>query len=136
MVLKLGKSEMIPGCKLQIWVLNLLCSTRPWRPSGGLGLLRGRGVERPTSESGSGLDSETNLPHQKFRVVPEGSGGKSRFQPFSSNRSWTYCNSSSGPLMRRAIFFVMTVKYVLRLIPQSKVYILLGLNYFCTVGAP
>lgn len=127
---------MIPGCKLQVWVLNLLCSTRPRRPSGGLGLLHGRGVERPTSEAASGLDSETNLPHQKFRVVPGGSGGKSRFQPFSSNRSWTYCNSSSGPLMRRAIFSVMTVKYVLRLIPQSKVYILLGLNYFCTVGAP
>lgn len=122
-VLKPGKSEMIPGCKIQIWVLNPLYSTRPWRPSAGLGLLRGRGGERPTSESGSGLDSETNLPYWKFRVVPRGSGGKSQFQPFSSNRSWTYCNNSSGPLMSKAIFFVMTVKYVHKLIPQSKVYI-------------
>lgn len=54
----------------------------------------------------------------------------------SSDRSWTYCNNSSEHLMRKAIFFVMTVKYVLRPIPQSKVYIVLGLNYFCTVDAP
>lgn len=88
-----------------------------------------RGGEWPTSESGSGLDSETHPPWQKSRVDPRGSGGKSQFQPFSSN-------NSSGHLMRKAVFFVLTVKYVLRLIPPSKVYIISGLNYFCTVVAP
>lgn len=135
-VLKPRKPEMIPGCKIQLWGLNSLRSRRPWRPSAGLGLPWGRGGERPTSESGSGLDSEANLPLWKFRVVPRGSGEKSWFQPFSSNRSWTYCNNTSGPLMRKAIFFVMTVKYVPRSIPQSKVYIMLGLYYFCAAVHP
>lgn len=31
--------------------------------------------------------------------------------------------NSSGPLMRKAVFFVMTVEHVLRLISQSKVCI-------------
>lgn len=38
--------------------------------------------------------------------------------------------------MRKAVFFVLTVKYVLRLILPPKVYIISGLNFFFTIVAP
>lgn len=52
------------------------CSTRPCRSSAGLGLLPERGGRLPTSESGSGLNSEASLPHPKFRVTHGGSEGE------------------------------------------------------------
>lgn len=88
-----------------------------------------RGGKWPTAESSSDLDSDTHPPCQKSKVSPRGSWGKSQFQPFSSK-------NSSGHLMRKAVFLVLTVKYVLRLITPSKAYIISGLNYFFTVVAP
>lgn len=112
------------------WSLAGKCRSGCWTPLfSWVGSAMCRGGEWPTAESGSGLDSETHPPGQKSRSTPEAQEGRANSSPSPPN-------NSSGHLMRKAVSFVLTVKYVLRLLPPSKVYIISGLNYFSTAVAP